>query len=148
MKNKPSSFLLCLVIVLSFAAVALAAQGQVEVDAAGSGTGEQLPLSKVVLFASGVGYFQREGTVSGNTDLDLYFKTRDINDLLKSLVIQDLDGGQVTEVTYSSRDPLMRTLQSFAIDLTGNPGLARILSQVRGEKVELLASQSITGTIV
>ena len=146
MKNKSSLFLLCLFIVLLFAAVALAAQGQVEVDDAGSGV--QLPLSRVVLFTSGVGYFQREGTVSGNTDLDLYFKTRDINDLLKSLVIQDLDGGQVTEVTYSSRDPLTRTLQSFAIDLTGNPGLARILSQVRGEKVELLASQSITGTIV
>lgn len=139
-------FLLCLLIGLLFAAVALAAQGQVEEGVAGAG--EQLPLSKVVLFTSGVGYFQREGNVSGNTDLDLYFKTKDINDLLKSLIIQDLDGGQVTEVTYSSRDPLTRTLQSFAIDLTGNPGLAQILAQVRGEEVELLTSQRITGTVV
>jgi hypothetical protein len=148
MKNKSSLLFLCLFIVLLSVAVALEAQGQVEISAAGSGTGEQLPLSKVVLFTSGVGYFQREGTVSGNTDLNLYFKTRDINDLLKSLVVQDLDDGQVTEVTYSSRDPLTRTLQSFAIDLTGNPGLAQILAQVRGEKVALLTSQRITGTIV
>ena len=146
MKNRSSLFLLCLLIGLLFAAVALAAQGQVEEGVAGAG--EQLPLSKVVLFTSGVGYFQREGNVSGNTDLDLYFKTKDINDLLKSLIIQDLDGGQVTEVTYSSRDPLTRTLQSFAIDLTGNPGLAQILAQVRGEEVELLTSQRITGTVV
>lgn len=108
----------------------------------------QLPLSTVVLFSSGVGYFQREGTVIGNTDLDLYFKTRDINDLLKSMVVQDLDGGRITEVTYSSRDPLTRTLQSFAIDLTGDPGVAQILAQARGERVELVTSGRISGTVV
>lgn len=131
-----------------FIAGALTAQGQWEGGAASPGAEEQLPISKVVLFTSGVGYFQREGTVTGSADLDLYFKAKDINDLLKSLVVQDLDGGQVTEVTYSSRDPLTRTLQSFAIDLTGNPGVAQILAQVRGEAVELHTSQRITGTVV
>jgi len=134
---------------LLFATAVLSAQGQWEGRAQSlSGDPGPLPLSKVVLFTSGVGYFQREGMVSGATDLDLYFKTKDINDLLKSMVVQDLDGGRVTEVTYSSRDPLTRTLQSFAIDLTGNPGVAQILTQVRGEKVELVTSQRISGTIV
>jgi len=145
---RTSFFLSVLIAGLLFAAGTLAAQGKGEGGVAGSGTGAQLPLSKVVLFTSGVGYFQREGKVSGNTDLDLYFMTKDINDLLKSLVIQDLDGGRVTGVTYSSRDPLTRTLQSFAIDLTGHPGLAQILAQVRGEEVELLTSQRIAGTVV
>jgi hypothetical protein len=148
MKTRTSFFLSGLSAGLLFAAVTLAAQGQSEGDVPGSGTGAVIPLSKVVLFTSGVGYFQREGTVRENADLDLYFKTRDINDLLKSLVIQDLNGGRVRGVTYSSRDPLTRTLQSFAIDLTGNPGLAQILAQVRGEEVELLTSQRITGTVV
>ena len=111
-------------------------------------TADQLPLSKVVLFTSGVGYFQREGTVSGDTDLDLYFNTKDINDLLKSLVAQDLDGGLITEVTYSSRDPLTRTLQSFAIDLTGHPGIAQILAQARGQGVEVVTGQRLRGTVV
>jgi len=136
-------------IILQFAAGHLFALGQREESAQTSAvSSEPLPLSKVVLFSSGVGYFQREGTVSGTTDLDLYFKTKDINDLLKSLVVQDLDGGRVTEVTYSSRDPLTRTLQSFAIDLTGNPGVAQILTQARGEEVELTTSKRISGTIV
>ena len=148
MKIRTSFFLSVLIVRLLLAAATLAAQGKEEGGAAESASGAQLPLSRVVLFTSGVGYFQREGTVSGNTDLDLYFMTKDINDLLKSLVIQDLDGGQVTGVTYSSRDPLNRTLQSFAIDLTGNPGMAQILAQVRGEKVELITSQRFTGTIV
>jgi hypothetical protein len=149
MKIRTIFFLSGLVIAgLLFAVATLAAQGQEERGVTGSGTEVQLPLSKVVLFTSGVGYFQRDGTVRGNTDLDLYFMTKDINDLLKSLVIQDLDGGQVSGVTYSSRDPLTRTLQSFAIDLTGHPGLAQILAQIRGEEVELHTSQRITGTVV
>ena len=51
-----------------------------------------LPIRQVVLFNSGVGYFQREGDVSGNAHVDLSFPTTDINDLLKSLVLQDLGG--------------------------------------------------------
>ena len=137
-----------LIVGLLLAATTLEAHGQRAEVPADFGAYEQLPLSRVVLFTSGVGYFQREGTVNGDTDLDLYFKTKDINDLLKSLVVQDLDGGLVRGVTYSSRDPLDRTLKSFAIDLTGNPGLARILAQVRGEEVELLTSQRLTGTVV
>jgi len=148
MKTRTNSFLSSLVVVVLFVAGTLTAQGQWQGSSGGSSGAERLPLSKVVLFTSGVGYFEREGTVNGNTDLDLYFKTKDINDLLKSLVVQDLDGGRVTEVTYSSRDPLTRTLQSFAIDLTGNPGVAQILAQVRGEAVELHTSQRITGTVV
>src|SRR5215472_15642339 len=50
----------------------------------------QLPIAQVVLFSSGVGYFQREGTVEGNTRVDLSFPVQDINDFLKSMVLQDM----------------------------------------------------------
>src|SRR5262249_40681375 len=53
----------------------------------------QLPLAQAVLFSSGVGYFQREGVVEGTARVDLSFPVRDINDLLKSMVVRDLDGG-------------------------------------------------------
>src|SRR4051794_7447139 len=71
-----------------------------------------LPLSEVVLYSSGVGYFHREGQVDGSAKVDLRFKVDDINDLLKSLIVQDLDGGQVAAVTYGSRDPITKTLKS------------------------------------
>ena len=107
-----------------------------------------LPLSRVVLFSSGVGYFQREGTVEGNASLELSFRTAEINDLLKSLVLRDLDGGQITGVNYASRDPVARTLRSFAIDLTGNPDLAGVLAQVRGETLEVTTSETVRGTLL
>jgi hypothetical protein len=99
---------------------------------------EPLPIRQVVLFNSGVGYFQREGAVDGNAQVDLSFPALDVNDLLKSLVLQDLGGGKISSVSYDSHDPIEKILRSFALDLNGNPTFGQILNQARGEKVELL----------
>ncbi len=107
-----------------------------------------LPLSKIVLYTSGVGYFEREGEVDGNQRLALRFKTDDIQDLLKSLVVQDLNGSQVAAVTYDSRDPITKSLKSFAIDLTANPGMGELLQQLRGERIEVAAPKLVKGTIL
>jgi hypothetical protein len=103
-----------------------------------------LPVSRVVLYSSGVGYFQRSGKVQGNARVDLSFPASDINDLLKSLVLRDLGGGQVSAVSYDSHDPVEKTLQSFAINLNNNPSFAQVLNQARGEKVEVVLQQSST----
>src|SRR5215471_14601317 len=100
-----------------------------------------LPVAQAILYSSGVGYFQREGTVEGSARVDLTFPSQDVNDLLKSLVLQDLDGGAVTAVSYDSQAPVEKTLQSFAVNLTGNPGFGAILGQARGEKVEVTLQQ-------
>jgi hypothetical protein len=94
-----------------------------------------VPVKQVVLFSSGVGYFEHYGTVKGNGSTELNFKTAQINDILKSLVLQDLDGGKVSNVTYPSQDPLAKTLRSFQVDITNNPPLADLLNQLRGAAV-------------
>jgi hypothetical protein len=116
---------------------------------------EQLPVSRVVLFSSGVGHFLREGQVEGDARVDLSFPVSDVNDLLKSMVLLDRDGGQVRAVSYDSSAPLERTLKSFAVDLTANPSYAQLLQQARGEKVEVSLSQAaggqpatLTGTVI
>jgi hypothetical protein len=110
--------------------------------------GATLPLSKIVLYSSGVGYFQHDGTVNNRTQLDLRLQTNQINDMLKSLVVQDFGGGRVSTVTYGSRDPVTKTLDSFGINLNGNPTLGQILTQVRGEPVEVTAPNPIVGTLL
>ena len=107
-----------------------------------------LPLSKIVLYSSGVGYFQHDGSVTDRTQLDLRLQTSQINDLLKSLVVQDFGGGRISTVTYGSRDPVTKTLGTFGINLNGNPTLGQILTQVRGERVEVSAPNPLTGTIL
>ncbi len=101
-------------------------------------SGGPLPIRQVVLFNSGVGYFQREGEVDGNAHVELAFPSADINDLLKSLILQDLGGGKISTVSYDSHDPIDKILRSFALDLNGNPTFGQILNQARGERVELL----------
>ncbi len=107
-----------------------------------------LPLKRVVLFNSGVGFFEHSGQVEDNADVQLKFNVEDVNDLLKSMVVEDLGGGQISTVSYGSKDPISKTLKSFAVDLTTNPTLFDLLQQVRGERVELEVPNRISGLIV
>lgn len=107
-----------------------------------------LPLKRLVLYSSGVGYFQRDGQVEGRGQVALRFKVDNINDLLKSMIVQDFDGGQVHTVTYDSRDPLTKTLKSFAVDLTENPTLGQLLGQIRGEQVEVATPNPVRGVLL
>jgi len=109
----------------------------------------QVPVTKVVLFSSGVGYFEHSGSVSGNSATELRFKTSQINDILKSLVLQDQDGGRVGAITYPSQDPLAKTLKSFQVDITQNPSLAQLLNQLRGARVTIQRqADKLSGTIL
>src|SRR6266581_5751474 len=79
-------------------------KGEPAVGPALSKSAPQLPISQCVLFSSGVGYFQREAEIEGNTRVDLTFPVTDINDLLKSMVLQELGGGHIDAVSYESHD--------------------------------------------
>src|SRR5215217_881356 len=114
-----------------------------------------LPITRVVLFNSGVGYFSRSAEIEGDARVDLTFPEADINDLLKSMVLEDFGKGRISAVSYDSREPIARTLSSFAVNLNGSPTFAGIVSQMRGERVEVAISPSaanqpgkLTGTIV
>jgi hypothetical protein len=107
-----------------------------------------LPLKRVVLFSSGVGFFEHSGEIDGDRTLEFKFSAGSINDLLKSMVARDLGGGQIAAVTYGSREPLAKTLRTFSIDLTRNPTLADLLRQVRGEQVRISAPNAAEGLIV
>lgn len=108
-----------------------------------------LPVRSVMLFASGVGYFEHAATVRGDGSAELRFKTAQINDVLKSLTLQDLDGGRVSTVTYPSQDPTAKTLRSFQVDITGNPGMPALLNQLRGARISVATGgERISGTIL
>lgn len=109
-----------------------------------------VPVKSVTLFSSGVGYFEHAGEVSGDGSATLPFKAEQINDVLKSLVLQDLDGGSVGVVTYPSQDPLGKILGSFGVDISGNPSLADLLNQLRGAEVTVgtQGQEAATGTIL
>ena len=108
----------------------------------------ELPLVRVVMFSSGVGFYTHSGKVAGNAEVPLKFNVDDINDLLKSLVLEDRGGGRISTITYGARDPIAKTLKTFALDLTNDPTVADLLRQVRGQRVEIDGPKPIQGRIV
>ncbi|MDR2445392.1 MAG: DUF4139 domain-containing protein, partial [Spirochaetaceae bacterium] len=102
----------------------------------------QLPLKKISIFSSGVGYFEHRATVDSNASFTLNFNVNAVNDALKSLVINDPEASSPV-ITYQSESTLIRTLQSLKINLAGNPGIAEILSSLRGEEIQITTSASV-----
>jgi hypothetical protein len=111
-------------------------------------TTTELPVRHLVLFTNGVGYFEHAGTVVGTQEIELPVPPEHMDDLLQSLVVQDLGGGRVEAVRYGARDPLGRVLSSYALDLSGDPTLAQLLAQARGEAVRIEGTEALRGVIV
>ncbi|WP_395094837.1 hypothetical protein [Armatimonas sp.] len=110
----------------------------------------KLPVCAVTLFSSGVAYTQREGTIdSGEATVPLTFRTNQINDILKSLVLLDEEGGALPAI-YPSQDPVERTLQSFAVDVSAFSTRGELLRQLRGVvlKIETISKEAFEGQIV
>jgi hypothetical protein len=110
---------------------------------------QDVPVTAVALFSSGVGYFEHSGVVHGNGMTELRFRTSQMNDVLKSLVLEDQGGGHVTTITYPSQDPLSKTLRSFQVDITANPTVGQLLNQLRGARVSVQSQgEHLSGTIL
>jgi hypothetical protein len=109
---------------------------------------QDLPLTHLQLFSSGVGYFERSGKVTDNATVQLSFRTEEVNDLLKSMVLFDLDGGKIGAVNYGTQDPISKTLGSYAININDNPSMGKLLDRLRGVSVEIEATKKITGKII
>lgn len=78
-------------------------------------------------------------------------RTGQINDVLKSLVRQDLGGGRIGAVIFPSQDPIERTLGSFQVNLSGGPSLGALLHQLRGPRVRVTTGpegETVAGTLL
>ncbi|MFY9222455.1 MAG: hypothetical protein WAQ98_07295 [Blastocatellia bacterium] len=110
----------------------------------------QLPVKRVILYSHGVGYFERKGLVSGSENIELEFNTKQMNDVLKSLLVLDLNGGRISTVNYDSSKPLDKQLEDFSLSLTDSNqrGMSALIAQMRGAKVEVRAKEIVIGKVV
>ncbi len=99
-----------------------------------------LPMTRVVLYKHGVGYFEREGRVTGEAALALTFKQSEVSDVLKSLTVLDLDGGHVASVSYDSTKPLEQLLAEVSLSIPDQGSLVGLLPQIKGARVRVQAS--------
>jgi hypothetical protein len=107
-----------------------------------------LPIKSLTLYRSGVGYFERRGMVDAGETVQLRFKTEQINDMLKSMVILDQQQA-LQSVAYGSKEPLERRLASFGVNIADNPSMSELLNRLRGSAVKIVTDEGeLSGTIV
>ena len=123
--------------VAAFAQTAPVQQAKTEAEAKESTGNASLPVKKVVLYKNGVGYFEHSGRVHGNQELGIEFTTAQLNDVLKSLTVVDLNGGKISGVRYNSVAPLSERLKSLQIPLSEDVTSAAFLIALRGTRVEV-----------
>src|SRR3954464_2914873 len=73
----------------------------------------ELPVKEVVLYKHGVGFFERTGRLGPGESARLDFNASEINDVLKSLTIDEKGGGKISGLRYDSLDPLGHKLAGF-----------------------------------
>jgi hypothetical protein len=96
-----------------------------------------LPITRVVLYKHGVGYFEREGQVDGDESLTLTFKQAEVSDVLKSMTILDLANGHIASVSYDSTKPLEQLLDEVALVIPDENSLVGLLPQIKGARLSV-----------
>ena len=97
----------------------------------------QLPVTRVILYKNGVGYFEHAGKVRDSQEVNIDFTTAQLNDVLKSLTVLDLGKGRITGVSYNSIAPLERRLGSLRLPVGESPTTAGFLAALRGSRLEV-----------
>ncbi|HEV2690886.1 MAG TPA: carboxypeptidase regulatory-like domain-containing protein, partial [Bryobacteraceae bacterium] len=106
-------------------------------------------MKRVVLYKNGVGYFEHLGRVSGNQDVTIPFTSGQLNDVLKTLTVLDLDGGRIVGVAYGSAAPVDRQISDLRLPSAEKTTLADFLGALRGTRLEVRnGTNVITGRLL
>ena len=108
-----------------------------------------LPVRQVILYKHGVGYFERSGQLAAGESARLEFKAGEMNDVLKSLTVEEKGGGKISGLRYDSSQPLNVKLGEFPFQLQAGQALSAVLDQLKGARLEMkFGSENVTGSIV
>ena len=109
----------------------------------------RLPVKRVVLYKTGIGYFEHSARVHGTQDLSVDFTTAQLNDVLKSVTAVDLGDGHVSSVRYNSIAPLDERLKSLRLPFGEQITQDGYLDALRGARIEVRSgSGTATGRLL
>jgi hypothetical protein len=110
---------------------------------------EPLPVRRVVLYKTGVGYFEHLGSVRDVQEVAIRFTSAQLNDVLKSLTAIDLGKGRITSISYNSVAPLEQRLGALRLPLDQDTTMTQLMSSLRGARVEVsTAVLAVTGRLL
>jgi len=108
------------------------------------------PVTKIVFYKHGLGYFERVGKVKDNATVTLQFKSSQMPDLLTSLFAIDYGKDcKISSIGYDSKDPIDKQLENILIRVPENAALTQFLTQLKGVKVEVkIGNETVRGSIL
>ena len=101
-----------------------------------SPTSEDLPVSRVVMYQSGIGYIERNGVVEGD-ELVLHIRPDQINDILKSLTVIDRANGRPVSISLPVDHTTLDALSQIPHQVRDG-GIRSLLEAFRGANVDAL----------
>ncbi|HWC95725.1 MAG TPA: DUF4139 domain-containing protein [Candidatus Sulfopaludibacter sp.] len=109
----------------------------------------ELPVTQVVLYKHGVGFFERSGKLSSGQSARLDFAESEMNDVLKSLTLEESGGGKISGLRYDSQDTLTHRLSIFPFQIGAAEPLAGMLDRLKGARLELkFGADTLSGIVV
>lgn len=102
-----------------------------------------LPIRRVVLYKTGVGYFEHLGRVQGDQAVRIDFTSGQLNDVLQSLTVLDLNGGRIAGVNYNAEAPLSQRLGTLRLPLEEKTDLSSFYSALRGTRLEVRTGSTV-----
>ena len=113
------------------------------------GTAAKLPVRQVVLYKTGIGYFEHIGHVHGDQNIRVDFTSSQLNDVLQSLTILDLNGGRIDGVNYNSEAQLSQRLGTLHLPLAERTDVSKFYGALRGARLTIRSGASgVTGRLL
>jgi len=103
----------------------------------------KLPVRRVILYKTGVGYFEHLGQIRGDQKVRVDFTSSQLNDVLQSLTVLDLNGGRIAGVNYNSEASLSQRLGMLRLPLEEKIDLSKFYAALRGARLEVRSGTTV-----
>ena len=106
-------------------------------------------IKRVVLYKHGMGYIERQEEVVDDVTFSMFFRDKQMNDLLTSFYAIDMNGGKIASVLYETEKPASQRKQGIMIKIPEHAALSELLVQLKGAVISAkTADETIKGRVL
>ena len=109
--------------------------------------GDDLPVTRAVLYQNGIGYFERRGKLDGDV-LHMRVRPDQIRDILKSLTVVDLGDGRAVSIALPIEKARAKQLSELPDQVRTEGGLMAIARAFRGARCRIAADHDASGRLL
>ncbi len=119
----------------------------ISVMAAAPASAAPLVLKRVLLSSGGVGYFEYEAQVEGAAELTLEVPLNQIDDILKSLIVYDDQGG-ANHITLPGKESLEQIFRDLPFSAAALSSPVELLNRLQGAEVTIQGGSTLQGRLL